>query len=331
MILDKFIIPYIEFINKNFNPNDHLFVIFGEPKKSKFINQNFDNVLWITFKKNLFNLLLHLYKSEKIIIHGLWLDRLIQLIYFQPWLIKKCYWVMWGGDFYFPEKQTSIKKKFIKKIKHVITYIDGDVDYIKNNYGANPINHNCIMYLSSIFDENNYKSIKKINKNELWILIGNSATETNNHEFIFSKLEKFKNENIKLIVPLSYGNELYKKKIIEIGYKIFGNKFSPLINFLPYESYLKVLYNIDIGIFAHTRQQGMGTTIQLLGLGKKVYLNINTSQWQFFKNLGIKIFDINKELNLHINYKEFEHNKLIIKNFFSLKNLKSQWSNIFYT
>ena len=36
----------------------------------------------------------------------------------------------------------------------------------------------------------------------------------------------------------------------------------------------------------------MGTTISLLALGKKVYLNSKTPQWTLFKKLNIQIYDI---------------------------------------
>jgi len=331
MVLDKFIPPFIKFINDHFNPEEHLFIIFGRPKTDYGMDIKVKNVFWLDSKWKIFDLLKFLYNANKIIIHGLWVEKLNQLLFIQPWLLKKCYWVMWGGDFYFPQKQSKIKKELIKKIRHVVTYIDGDVDYIKENYGANPVYHKCFMYLSNIFDENRYQKCEKINKNELWILIGNSADETNRHEFVFSKLKKIKNEKIKLIVPLSYsGGEEYKSKVIEIGKKEFGERFVPLTKFLSYEEYLNILYNVDIAIFAHNRQQGMGNTIQLLGLGKKVYLNRDTSQWRLFEDLGIKVYDVNGEIDLSINNEELENNKKIIKEYFSYENLKLQWDGIFY-
>ncbi len=50
-------------------------------------------------------------------------------------------------------------------------------------------------------------------KNEIWLLVGNSADYTNRHEFIFDKLQHLINKNIKLITPLSYsfGDGNYRK------------------------------------------------------------------------------------------------------------------------
>jgi len=332
MNLDKkFIPPFIKFINEEFNSEEHLFLIIGKRKKEDYvINSSIKNIYWLDNKLKVFKLQKYLYKSKKIILHGLWNKNLIQLLYVQPWLLKKSYWVMWGGDFYFPEKHSSIKKLVIKNIKNVITYVDGDVEYIKTYYKANPIYHKCIAYLSNVFDENKYENCEKINKSEIWILIGNSAVETNRHELVFSRLEEFKNKEIKIIVPLSYGYEEYKNKIIEIGKKEFGNKFIPIIEFLNYEKYLNLLYNVDIAIFVHNRQQGMGNLIQLLGLGKKVYFNTASTQWKFFQDLGIKAYDFNDKIDLNVNTENLENNKKIISNYFSIEKLREQWRKIIY-
>jgi hypothetical protein len=186
------------------------------------------------------------------------------------------------------------------------------------------------MYLSNIFDENKYKRFTPKIRDEILILVGNSADKTNRHEFIFDKLRKFSSDNIKVITPLSYSyRDGYRERIINIGKEIFGEKFYPLTEFLPYDKYLEILFNIDIAIFAHNRQQGMGNLIQLLGLGKKVYLNPETSQWNLLQNLGIKVYDINRDIDLNINAKELENNKKIVREWFSLENLIKQWQEVF--
>ena len=73
----------------------------------------------------------------------------------------------------------------------------------------------------------------------------------------------------------------------------------------------------------------MGNLIQLLGLSKKVYLNPETSQWKLCQNLGIKVYDVNRDIDLNINAKELENNKKIVREWFSLENLMKQWQEIF--
>ncbi len=330
MILDKFIPPFIKFINENFNPNDHIFVIIGKPRSDYGMDLDINNVFWLDRKLKIIEFEKYLYKAKKIILHGLWDERFLKLLAVQPWLLKKSYWVMWGGDFYFPEEQSRLKKYIIKNVANVITYIDGDVEYIKKYYKANPKKHyNCFMYLSNVFDESKYKKCQKIKKDEVWILVGNSASDTNRHEFAFNKLSKIGLKDLKVIVPLSYGDLEYRDKILKIGKEIFGSNFYPLLDFVPYEDYLNIIYNIDIALFANNRQEGMGNLIQLLGLGKKVYLNPETSQWKLCQNLGIKVYDINRDIDLNIDSEELENNKKIVKEYFSPENLKKQLKIIF--
>jgi len=330
MILDKFIPPFIKFINENFNSNEHIFVVIGKPNSDYGMDLNINNVFWLDRKLKIIEFEKYLYKAEKIILHGLWDERILKLLAVQPWLLKKSYWVMWGGDFYFPEEQSRLKKYFIKNVSNVITYIDGEVEYIIKYYKANPKRHyKCFMYLSNVFDESKYKKCQKIKKDEVWILVGNSSTDANRHEFVFNKLSKIGLKDLKVIVPLSYGDPEYRDKILKIGKEIFGEKFYPLNEFLPYDKYLEIIFNIDIAIFAHNRQQGMGNLIQLLGLGKKVYLNPESLLWKFFQDVGIKVYDINEDIDLITNSKELENNKRIVKEVFSLESLKTQLKEIF--
>ncbi len=40
---------------------------------------------------------------------------------------------MWGGDLYFPEKQTWLHKQIIKNVKNVVTFIKQDYQYLIDN------------------------------------------------------------------------------------------------------------------------------------------------------------------------------------------------------
>ena len=67
------------------------------------------------------------------------------------------------------------------------------------------------------------------------ILLGNSATHTNNHLEAFEILEKFDLKNFKIITPLSYGSKAYADKIVELGKDKFGNIFYPLMEYKTIE------------------------------------------------------------------------------------------------
>ena len=221
---------------------------------------------------------------------------------------------MHGGDFYFPKEQNWIKRHVIRKIKHFITYIKDDFEYVKKWYGAEGKYHECFMYPSNLYKQH---KLKKRTENTLNIQVGNSADPTNNHVEIFEFLKKNKHKNIKIYAPLNYGNQNYAKKVISKGKKIFGNKFVPITKFMPSNLYIDFLTDIDIAIFAHKRQQAMGNIITLLGLGKKVYIRDSISSWQFFKDINVKLFNYHNIQLEVLNNSTKEANMKKIRSYFS--------------
>lgn len=299
--LDKFIPPFIELTRKNFNNENHFFITTGDIKKypykeqsdSKHFYQKNKNLLK-TFHKNI-TLIHKLHKSEKIIIHGLFSKKIILFLAFMPWLLPKCFWFIWGGDLYsYKLKKKSISSKWkellksivIKKIGYLVTYIDGDVELARKWYKAKGTHLKSIMYLSNTFSP---LEIKKQKSKFTKILLGNSANPSNNHSEILKKLSH--HQNLKIYTPLSYGDKKNAKKINQEGKTLFGENFIPLNNFMPLEEYKILLGNIDIAIFNHNRQQGMGNIISLLGLGKTVYIRSDVTPWPFFKEKGITLAD----------------------------------------
>ena len=229
---------------------------------------------------------------------------------------------MWGGDFYFPEKQRWLKKQVIKRIRHFVTYLKGDYELVKKWYGAKGMLHECFMYPSNLYKEYDVKPKEDVGI--INIQVGNSADPTNNHIEVFEKLRQYKDENIKIYVPLSYGPQDHVKYVIAKGKEIFGDKFIALTDFMSFEKYLDFLGAIDITIFAHKRQQAMGTTISLLGMGKKVYMRNDITPWTFFGEIGVKVFDFNSIDLVPINSEVMNENIKIIKSYFSKENYLNQ-------
>jgi len=115
---------------------------------------------------------------------------------------------------------------------------------------------------------------------------------------------------------LSYGNQDYAKSIIEEAKQRFGDKFEPLTEHMPFNQYLEILGKIDIAIFNHKRQQAFGNLINLLGLGKKVYIRKESTLNEVFQGMGIKVFDAEHVDLFHISPALAERNsKIVIKEF----------------
>lgn len=334
---DKFIPPFIQFVKDNFEFSQHEFLLSGGMAEEELIkapNVHFAKRSVTGRLKHYLQAVIKMHQADKVILHGLFDINLVFMLFWMPWLLKKCHWVMWGGDLYVYQLgernwkwkvREFFRRPVIKRIGHLVTYIKGDVDLARKWYGAKGQYHECIMYLSNVYKALDIpvKTTSIIN-----IQVGNSADPSNNHIEVLEKLLPYKDEDICIYVPLSYGNQEHAGKVIAQGRKLFGDKFVPLTEFMPFDEYLSFLGKIDIAIFNHKRQQAMGNTITLLGLGKVVYLCSDTTQWSFFKKYDIQVFNVNS-IRLVVDSFDFEINKSKIKSFFSKDNYKKQLVDLF--
>ena len=331
---------FIQLVSDNFISDEHEFLLTDgmavdhlKAQKNIYLAEN-------TFAgkiKYYLSVMLKANQADKIILHGLFNMKIVSILFFMPWLLKKSYWIMWGGDLYLYKLglrnwkwrvEEFFRRPVIKNMGSLVTYIEGDVELARQWYGAKGQYHECIMYLSNVYKELDIPANTSQVTN---IQIGNSADPSNNHIEGLEKLLPYKDDDICIYVPLSYGDQKHAKKVIAQGKKWFGDKFIPLTDFMPFEEYLKFLGSIDIAIFNHKRQQAMGNTITLLGLGKKVYMRSDVAQWEFFQNLGIKVRDIAKlQMTLFESTDKTDlKNKVKIKNYFSEINLIRQLKCLF--
>ena len=159
-VVDKFIPPFIDLIKENFEFEQHTFLLMGDI--NKFPVQLGGNVIQLRRRSRLFMLLREMNTAKKIILHSIFLSEIVLLLAIQPWLLKKCYWVMWGGDLYHYQLRTRsvrenlnelIRAFVIKRIGHFVTYIKGDYELAQKWYGVRGQYHECLMYPSNLYKE----------------------------------------------------------------------------------------------------------------------------------------------------------------------------------
>lgn len=209
-------------------------------------------------------------------------------------------------------------KNLTEKIKSVSTVVDSEFNLIKKY--LNPK----ISYIPFRYGSLN-QFCKGINSSEFCdgenILIGNSASYTNNHLDAFDFIKK--NNLGKIYAPLSYGDNNYAEIIKKNGYEKFGVHFCPISDFLELSEYNKILKNCNNVIINSMRQQAVGNIIVSLWLGAKVFLQKENPVFKSFERNGIRLFDIekfNKIKNESIN------NEFIFQNRYYLSMLYSQES-----
>ena len=182
-----------------------------------------------------------------------------------------------------------LNKSLAKKIKSVSTVVPTESSFITKYFNK-----------SIIFKSFKYGTIEQllignikdiVNGNNM--LIGNSATSTNNHLEVLN-IVKDNNYIFNIYIPLSYGDEGYKQKIINISESYFGDQAFPLVDNLPLNKYNDIIRSCGIVIMNHKRQQAVGNIIASLWLGARVFLNISSPVYAYFKSIGIKVFQIDE-------------------------------------
>ncbi|WP_417516588.1 TDP-N-acetylfucosamine:lipid II N-acetylfucosaminyltransferase [Marinobacter sp.] len=333
---EKFIPPFIDLVQANFDPTLHEFVIFGDHEKYSTeglsgVHQVERGVVGKTAAK--VRLIVQMHRADRIILHGLFTRAVIKMLFFMPWLLKKTYWVIWGNDLYGKREARSkpglkdFSRRFvIRHLGHLVTYVPGDIELAREWYGAGGKVHSCLMYTSNLFSD---PGVGERITDFVEIQVGNSADPSNNHLEVFEKLASLPTDHFRVIVPLSYGNQQHARRVISEGKKLFGDRFVPLIDFLPLAQYQEFLATIDVAIFNHNRQQGLGNLVSLLGMGKKVYLRRAISTTSLLDSLKIEWFDVEKIDLSPIPEHTKQGNVQRVRDVFSKPNLIAQLDDLF--
>ena len=344
LLREKFTAGYINFINDNFNAEENIFFLYGNVDEYNEDHiKNKTNVRNIEDAKKEF--LITAYTCKRILIHSLSVsNKLLLFLGLQKSMLKKCNWIIWGADLYeyrIPKKtykekrRESLRRKVIRNIGAVSTLVKNDYTILKEWYDTDAIHYDA-RYVDSEKDSYLQKIRNTVTKDseEVNIIVGNSATKSNRHIEVLNLLSRFKDENIKIYCPLSYGDLEYSKSIQESGNELFGDKFIPLTEFMDMKEYMDFLNKMDVGIFNNDRQQGLGNICALIYLGKKVYLRENTSMKDEMRELMVKTFDIDDirnqkiEMLSYISEKDRENNYKMIKPIYDTEDSKKLWKRI---
>ena len=123
------------------------------------------------------------------------------------------------------------------------------------------------------------------------ILIGNSATASNNHVDVWKSIKNYISPTQEVIIPLNYGDMDYalqvKTNIDTASYNIFF-----LDKFLPKDEYFELIDNCSYAVFGVIRQQAMGNIIETINKGVKVFLYKDSLVYKYLSRFGYAVFDI---------------------------------------
>lgn len=307
-------------------PGENLFVVANKIGAFKWVKKR-DNVLSRTeFLKQKGS-----FSFNEVYIHAL-NRRKMNIINRLELNEAKVYWIIWGFDLYnrllapkgfrMVDPSTSFYKRNNggwkklwapfkrwqkrRKAEQTVRFIRNKIDYIVTDTTDNDY-----QYLLKYYPELSVKPWKdffyypldvilgadlinsSVTGND--IMIGNSASATNNHEYVMNILSRLDIGTRKVIVPLSYSvKKQYVKPVMQTGRDLFGTNFTPLLKFMPLEDYNRLQASIGIALFGNWRQEAIGNIIVALYLGAKVFLSSVNPVYEWAHSHSLTVFELEK-------------------------------------
>ena len=274
-------------------------------------------------------------------------------------------WIGWGAEFYSNSRVFKNKNHFLKEETVLLQKVIDSSGFVKKysnprqwatffKDGFTRNNLAKMDYIGVSYDEQKFELNSKFNKEFSYfnfmyypiermvtsledtihgnnILLGNSASATNNHLEIINLLKENDIGEKRIYCPLSYGNEAYRNLIIDVGAKELSQNFTPLVDFIPLREYNNLVKSCGIVIMNHKRQQAFGNIITMLYYGAKIFLDEQNSIFHYLTRIGIRVHSIQKDLEIftsetlnNLTIEQQEANRKIIVNEISSSGLQER-------
>ena len=166
------------------------------------------------------------------------------------------------------------------------------------------------------------------------ILIGNSASLSNNHFYVLNYLLNLNLDDSEFIIPLSYGGvSKYKDDVMRRFTETFPNQIEYILDYKPLHEYNKMFLNVNVMIMSSWRQESIGTIVMGLYLGIKIFMSNKSPLYFSLINEGFIIFKIEKiteeSIKSSLSVEVKEHNRSLLLNLYNedafAKELKRQF------
>lgn len=286
-------------------------------------------------------------------------DEKVKFIFSIPKTIP-VWWNVYGGDLYnrylqymgyklyytdkvfqtikkqltFPLKKIIREIEYWKITKRVKYYSAIDCDYqlikLYSKHARKSINLPLFSYPMEDIMGNLYNSTFKDGNS---IIIGNSASYTNNHLYCLNYLKKIDLTKHQTVLQLAYGGD--KKYNYEVKIRYQEDLKCPVIaneEFLPLDAFNKSLQNAHAFIFGNWRQEAVGNILTAFYLGKKVFLSNKSPLLNYFRQKGFTVYELETldmsildELPQHIK----EKNRTLCDQLYSIQRLKHLMQDAF--
>ncbi len=257
-------------------------------------------------QKNIHIFLKMIQKYDYIVLHSLFIKYYLQLaLLFHPKIMRKIVWIESGADLYDDWKNRNgivnklyyqLKYTFRKKISHVVFIFPPDKDEYLKLFPKSKSKLFYAPYCGAKSSLNNYTPFSRLKQtNEengtVWIQVGHSAVTTVKHIDVLHTLEKYKKENIKILLPLSYGDMQYAEKVKKTAIELFSEKAVILTDFMEKDEYFRLVSRVDIAIYNTSRQIALGNIYRQIFHNTKLFIPRNSVMYDYFTKNGVPIQD----------------------------------------
>jgi hypothetical protein len=266
----------------------YVIIHFMSDDSARFVNKiEHDRIAWIEWGGDMYNVLLakrgfKLYRDEKLVINC----KQPKL----PYTLYKLLRPFIKYDVYL------IHYKAVKKCKYFIPdSMEGEYELLLNYFPE--FSH---LERRSIFYYPIHEILGNLSKSLTSggaIMVGNSASYTNNHPYILDRLHECGFNGL-INMPLSYPKSTrYVHKIINYGKNLFGEQFVPITDYMSLEQYNKLMLSVNSFIYGNLRQEAVGNILIALYIGGRVFLEKTNPLYSYYLNKGLIIYSIEEMTN----------------------------------
>ena len=197
------------------------------------------------------------------------------------------------------ERKESKKRNVFRRLNIICGIIPSEITFFREISGSRARGEVLSPYTLEYLLGNNLEEAGKISSTGRNILFGNSANFSNNHLDLLADLAKIRfkvPKDLKVYCPLNYGSGTVRKHVMREGRKRFKDQFIPITEFMPLEQYRDIIVDSSILIMNHRKQAAFGTILIGLWMGAKVFLNEKNPLFPFFRENGITVFSVGRDL-----------------------------------
>lgn len=222
-------------------------------------------------------------------------------------------------------EKRAVFGKTVARLSYILHYNSYDFDLIKKHFPtkAKYQYYNYPPPYSFKEIDQNINAVEspfEISASDLNVWLGNSGYPANNHLDYIAQMAHMDIDQLKVWAPLNYGNADYIQHIIDTGHKHLHSKFKAITEYMSFDSFMRVIYAMDISIMPHKRAQAFGNIQLLLYFGKKIYMDENTL-YRFLLERGYHIYSVEditaESLRTPMTEEEIAHNRELIDKEFS--------------